>query len=125
MKRPTITAAMKLECLRQHYATVRCSMCISEMWERAPDLDLNQIEFDHHLALIDGGQHTVDNLRPLCYEHHAKKSAREHIANCKAKRLKAGPKKSKHPLKSRGFNKTKSRPFGRIDKPFSRKVVER
>jgi len=111
VKRPTITAAMKLAVLRRRLTLVACAKC----W---CDFFLEDIEFDHHLAIIDGGAHTVENLRPLCGKCHALKSAREHKANCKAKRLAAGPKKSKHPLKSRGFDKT-------LTKKFSGEVVKR
>lgn len=56
------------------------------------------MEWDHHLALIDGGTHDTDNLRLICIPCHRKKSAGEHIANCKAKRLASGGRKSKHPM---------------------------
>lgn len=99
---------MKLEVIRRAKALIPCAECMREALTKASDPKvvpqwtvshpLDQIQFDHHLALVDGGKHSVENLRPLCAFHHRKKSAREHIANCKAKRLKAGPKKSKNPM---------------------------
>lgn len=109
-RRPAITAAMKLDVLRRCGVAVRCSEC-------QLDGDLDDMQFDHHLALIDGGAHEVENLRPLCTDCHAAKSAREHKANCKAKRLareRAGEPKRKRvsrPLKSAGFRKDVTRSF--------------
>lgn len=100
MKRPAITPAMRLAVLKAHGATVMCSNCgSSEM--------IGDVHLDHHLALVDGGAHEVENLRPICIVCHKEKSAREHVANCKAKRL---LKKHSNPtpqgtMKSAGFNK--------------------
>ena len=111
-KRRPITDSMKVAVLRNYQAMVRCPGCGNTM-------PVGAVRFDHHLALVDGGTHTVENLRPLCIPCHAIKSAREHIANCKSKRLKRGPKKSKKPMgPSRGFDKTRT-------KKFSGEVVER
>jgi 5-methylcytosine-specific restriction endonuclease McrA len=77
---------------------------------------LHDIEFDHHLALIDGGLHESSNIRPVCRSCHAKKSAKEHIGNSKAKRLAKAKEvhdavvskeavKAESRLKSRGFPK--------------------
>ena len=72
------------------------------------------MSLDHHLALIDGGSHEAANLRPICPGCHKPKSAKEHKANSKSKRLAkareemqavlAG-KKKREPgkIKSRGF----------------------
>lgn len=101
MKRPAITPAMRLAVLKAHKATVMCSEC-------GKDVSVADVQIDHHLALVDGGAHDVDNLRPLCPDPcHRIKSAREHVANCKAKRL---LKKHSNPtpqgtMKSAGFNK--------------------
>jgi hypothetical protein len=110
-KRPTITPTMKLEVLRRAKTLVPCSECMREALAKESDpkviplwlvsQPLENIQFDHHLALVDGGEHSVENLRPLCPLHHRIKSAREHVANCKAKRL-ANPKPSKHPMPKTG-----------------------
>ncbi len=82
MKRPAITAAMRLRVFEDHGAIVCC---------QAPGCDnaiyIKGCDVDHHLALVDGGKHETGNLRPICTACHAKKSAREHVANCKAKRI--------------------------------------
>ena len=82
MKRPTITAAQRLKVFEDHGAIVCCQEgdCDNAIYIKGCDID-------HHLALIDGGKHEVGNLRPICTACHAKKSARGHIANCKAKRI--------------------------------------
>lgn len=80
MKRPAITPAMRLQVLRNFGAIVLCQECGNP--ERIADVQL-----DHHLALIDGGSHTVEELRPLCLPCHKPKSALEHKSNSKAKRL--------------------------------------
>lgn len=81
MKRPAITPAMRLQVLKEHKASVMCSEC-------GRDVLLSEVQIDHHLALINGGTHTVDNLRPLCPDPcHKHKSAREHRGNAKSKRL--------------------------------------
>ena len=80
MKRPAITPAMRLAVLKAHGATVMCSEC-------GKLVPVTEVQIDHHLALVDGGAHDVANLRPLCPCCHKFKSAREHIANCKAKRI--------------------------------------
>lgn len=79
MKRPTITLAMKLEALKGTIVT--CAGCKGLFL-------LSEMQFDHHVALIDGGAHTAENLRPLCIKCHKPKSAIEHKNNSKVKRLK-------------------------------------
>lgn len=102
MKRPTITDKMKLDVLRRHGAVVPCSVCRDAVV-------VDNIEYDHERALVDEGEHDVGNLRPICIGCHAKKSAREHIANAKCKRVfkkhhGLWVKKSK-PIRSAGFRK--------------------
>ena len=98
MKRPAITQAMRWAVLKEYGASVLCTEC--------GDMTLlEEVQIDHHLALVDGGAHDVANIRPLCPRCHKVKSAREHVANCKAKRL---LKKHSSPtpegsIKSRGF----------------------
>jgi 5-methylcytosine-specific restriction endonuclease McrA len=98
-KRPAITPAMRLNVLKQFGAVVLCQICGDPEYVAV-------IQIDHELALIDEGAHCTDtNLRPVCIPCHAKKSAREHKNNAKAKRL---LKKHSNP-KPEG--KIKSRPF--------------
>lgn len=80
MKRPAITPAMRLETFKTYGAVVLCQLCGST--QRIADMAL-----DHWQALIDGGEHHVTNLRPVCTECHKPKSANEHKNNAKAKRL--------------------------------------
>ena len=96
IKRRTITDKMKLAVL-DRWATVTCAVC------RLGNCLLD-VQFDHHLALVDGGTHSVDNIRPVCVECHKIKSAREHKANAKCKRIAAGGRK-------RRGRKMQSRPF--------------
>lgn len=81
-KRKSFTAAQRLKCFEDHGAIVLCQAtgCDNAMYIKGCDLD-------HHLALIDGGKHEHENLRPICSSCHRKKSAREHRANSKAKRV--------------------------------------
>lgn len=90
-KRRPITDGMKFKVLHKARANVLCGVC-------GYLTKVDDIQFDHWLALVDGGAHSVDNLRPVCSGCHAKKSAREHRANCKAKRLARGKRPSKRPL---------------------------
>lgn len=113
---------MKLDVLRKWHVQIPCRVCLCLYQERAPKYELDEINFDHHLALIDGGEHSVENIDPLCHEHHKPKSAHEHKENARAKRRKAkheGKKVRKgRPLQSRPFDKTRTR-------KFSGKVVKR
>lgn len=111
MKRKPITDRMKLALVRLHNPLVACHYRLAGdcrgLW-----LPFINAQYDHHLALIDGGKHTVENLRYICQPCHKIKSAREHIANCKAKRLASGGRKRKGPpMRSRGFNKTLTKKF--------------
>lgn len=81
MKRPAISPQMRLETFKTYGAVVLCQVCGST--QRIADVAL-----DHWQALIDGGEHHVTNLRPVCGICHKPKSATEHKNNAKAKRLK-------------------------------------
>ena len=98
MKRPAITVSMRLDVFKSHGAVCLCQICGDV--ERIADMPL-----DHHLALIDGGEHLVSNLRPVCFRCHASKSATEHKNNAKSKRLlkKHGNPKPPGKIKSRSF----------------------
>lgn len=99
MKRPAITAAMRLNVLKKFGAVVLCQICGDAEYVAV-------VQIDHERSLVDGGEHCADtNLRPVCIPCHARKSAREHKNNAKAKRL---VKKHSEPckpgtIKSRGF----------------------
>lgn len=82
MKRPTTTAAMKLEVLRRVGVVAPCAICRSA-------IEIKDVHFDHWLALVDDGEHTAENLRPTCFSCNSKKGAREHKNNAKAKRIAA------------------------------------
>lgn len=113
VKRPAITQAMQLALWRR-FGSVLCSVCEIR-------LHGGLFHWDHHLALVDDGAHEVENVRPVCFLCHRKKSAREHKNNAKAKRLakakaahEAGEKKASR-MKSRGFDKSMTRKFdGRV-----------
>ena len=101
MKRPAISAQMRLQVFRDFGAVVLCQVCGNT--QRIAD-----VAIDHHLALIDGGAHEVANLRPLCTVCHKPKSATEHKNNAKVKRIVRKRSEPKQPgtIKSRGFDKT-------------------
>lgn len=82
MTRPRFTASQRLRCFEDHGAIVCCQApgCDNAMYIKGCDID-------HHLALIDGGKHEGENIRPICSSCHRKKSAREHKSNSKAKRV--------------------------------------
>lgn len=98
MKRPPISDSMKWNVVKVRQCFIDCDKC-KERWP------IQMIQFDHHLALIDGGAHDNSNIRPICVACHKPKSAAEHKNNAKAKRLlkkhsKPTPEGS---IKSRGF----------------------
>lgn len=74
-------------------------------------------ELDHIICRANGGKHIPENVEPLCLPCHAVKTAADKAAAAKAKRLagetctaRRGP-----PIRSRSFDKTKSRGFdGRV-----------
>lgn len=109
VERKPITQAMQLA-LWKEYGQVVCAGC----GDTVDDWNMN---WDHWLAIVDGGAHEVSNLRPICLPCHKEKSASEHKNNAKAKRLAAareahqrGEKKASR-LRSRGFDKTRTRTF--------------
>ncbi len=68
------------------------------------------LELDHVIPLELGGTNANFNIEPLCRTHHAEKTREDIRAIAKAKRLArdadpATRRKSKRPLRSRGFGK--------------------
>jgi len=108
MNRPAITQAQKLAVLRQ-YAFAHCYKCKRE-------LPIAECQIDHIQALVDGGEHDPSNMAPICADCHKVKSAFEHIRNSKTKRIIAKRERPRPPsrLRSRGFDKTKTRKFNGI-----------
>lgn len=106
MTRPSFTPAQRLRCFEDHGAIVLCQAdnCDSAMYIKGCDID-------HWLALIDGGRHAQENFRPLCTACHAKKSAREHRENCRAKRRRAKYESPREPSRVWPKRKLESRPF--------------
>lgn len=101
-ERKAITPAMKINAFLWRF-TIHCRLCKNLL---APT---DRIEWDHVQALIHDGPHDHTNIAPVHKECHFAKSALDHKANCKVKRL-ANPKPSKHPMKSSG-RKMPSWPF--------------
>ena len=106
--RKPFTKAQRLEVFERFGAVVCC---------QAPNCDnaiyIKGAQIDHWLALVDGGQHEIENWRPICTSCHRKKSAREHIGNRKAVRIsKGGRKRRGRAIPSRPFGKQK-RTLGR------------
>lgn len=79
-KRKTITSEMKLAAMRRLNHTIPCYKC-GEM------RGLGDVQWDHIQALVDGGEHTPDNLAPICFACHVGKSKLEAKRNSKFKRL--------------------------------------
>jgi len=122
--RPSFTPKQRLDTFKAYGAIVLCQAdgCDSAIY-------ISEAEIDHHVALIDGGKHELDNWRPVCSSCHRRKSAREHKNNAKSKRLNAARQahaaivkreaaKQAGKIKSRGFDKT-------LTKRFDGKVVAR
>lgn len=105
---PSFTKAQRLEVFETYGAIVCCQAndCDNAIYIRGCDID-------HHLALIDGGKHELANWRPVCTSCHAKKSAREHVANAKCKRIARKHSEPRRPAKAWPSRKIQSRPFQR------------
>ena len=71
----------------------------------------DQWDCDHVVALINGGEHRESNLAPALREVHREKTAEDVAIKSKTYRMAAKHAgtwpKSKTPLKSRGFQKTR------------------
>lgn len=81
---------------------------------RAP-LEHGRFEDDHHLALIDGGTNEPSNRRLICIPCHAAKSALEHKANSKAKRLKYGRTRKGPPMPGSRKSNLKKKLNGEVE----------
>ena len=120
IKRPSFTAAQRLATFEAFGAMVCCQGDGCDAVVRIKGCDI-----DHHLAVIDGGTHDLSNWRPLCDPCHAKKSAREHIGNCRAKRLATA--RAVHDAVKRGehvrpASRIKGRGFQKVHRPMRRPV---
>lgn len=108
-----ITRKLAVDCLLDRFlsvgAVLECAIC--KVVLQAGD----NIQFDHHHAIVHDGPHIFQNLRPVHFECHKKKTKADVQANAHVKRL-ANPKPSKRPMKSG----TKAWPAGRklVSKPF-------
>jgi len=61
-------------------------------------LEPGRFDDDHILALVDGGTNELGNRRLVCVPCHREKSAREHTANSKTKRLRFGKARKAPPM---------------------------
>jgi 5-methylcytosine-specific restriction endonuclease McrA len=80
----------------------------------------NKLEIDHEKNLANGGTNDLENLFLLCYDCHKTKSkTRDWPSINKAKRVEKKHRTVKKPskLKSRGFDKTKTKGFDNKVKP--------
>jgi hypothetical protein len=114
--KPKFTAAQRLAVFEAFGAIVCCQGPNCENLMR-----IKGCSIDHHLAWIDGGKHELENWRPLCDDCHRVKSAREHIANCKTKRIAAGRELTRAILageRAREPGKIKSRGFPKVHRPM-------
>lgn len=112
-----VTRKMAVDCLLYRVSLqfgdyLKCAVCKSRL------LPGDDIQFDHHHAIVFEGPHEYQNLRPIHAECHKGKTRADVQANAKIKRL-LNPKPSKHPMKS-GKKKIPSRPFRSKQKPPSR-----
>lgn len=99
-----VTRKMAVDCLL-HLAIIKCGICHEQL------KPVDDVQFDHHHAVVFDGPHEYLNLRPVHAECHKKKTKADVQANAKIKRiLKGGRKRKGPPMKSKGFSKT-SRPF--------------
>jgi|ERR1700677_973008 len=96
---------------RQGYA---CASCPTNFWEGP-----SPIEYDHIIPIALGGAHVVGNLQALCPKCHLEKTKADVKAIAKAKRIARretdGAKPSR--MRSRGFDKTKTRGFDGAVRP--------
>jgi 5-methylcytosine-specific restriction endonuclease McrA len=77
------------------------------------------LEIDHVVPIWMGGKDVDENCEALCDSHHKQKTKVDAAMRAKAKRLIAGPKKSKRPIQGRGFQTTLTRGFDGKVRPRS------
>lgn len=86
---------MAVDCLIHRlrvFGDIKCGICDDHLYA------LDNIQFDHHHAIIHDGPHEYQNLRPVHAECHKKKTKADVQANAKIKRIrgerKPRPKKA-------------------------------
>jgi len=73
---------------------------------------MGEFHIDHIIPIALGGADDDGNVEAICATPcHAIKTKADVKAIAKAKRLERGPQPSKRPMKSQGFDKTRSRGF--------------
>lgn len=104
-----VTRKLAVDCLLHRFMAlggIPCSICMAPLSPGEP------VQFDHVHADVFGGPHEYQNLRPVHVECHKKKTKADIQAKAKGDRIlgltRNGPKKV---IKSRGFDKTKTRKF--------------
>lgn len=102
-----ISRKMAVDCILHRIpGYVNCGICGVAL--RPGD----NIEFDHHHAIIHDGPHEYQNLRPVHAHCHKAKTKADVQANAKVKRIikkRAGITKPKKSIPSRPFPKAKKR----------------
>ena len=100
-----VSRKMAVDCLLA-LATIECSICHEHLKSG------EEIQFDHIHAIVHGGPHEYQNLRPVHADCHKKKTSRDIKDNAKVKRILAGGRKKRGPkMKSRGFSKKLTKKF--------------
>ena len=103
-----VTRKLAIDCLLDRFASIQtyliCQICDK------PILAGQDIQFDHHHAIIHDGPHDYKNLRPLHKDCHKLKTAQDIKDNCKIKRL-TGQTKGRPKRKWAKGAKIPSRPF--------------
>lgn len=102
--RRAITDKMKWQCLIVR-GNITCAVCNLLI------LLTDKIEWDHVHEVADQGPHEFWNIRPLHEDCHQRKTTSACKQRAHVKRLAAGPKKSRHPMRS-GKREWPKRAFG-------------
>lgn len=110
LARRSFTDAQRCAVLRAYNA--KCAGC-------AADLRHVRWDIDHRIALELGGRHEIANWQPLCVDPcHRLKTKKDVKAIAKSRRIRkreAGETITRNPIRSRGFDKSRSRGFdGRV-----------
>jgi hypothetical protein len=75
------------------------------------DFICSLFEFDHNILHTHGGSDDWWNLTPMLHDEHREKSRRDTAIVAKVKRLSGKRKRPRKKLRSRGFDKTRTRHF--------------